>query len=71
MSRHNDHKDDQALSRNSDATLHVGNLFESVTEDVLWELFSQMGTSAEFAKGALTRARTQARWSACTCRATR
>ena len=50
MSRHNDHKDDQALSRNSDATLHVGNLFESVTEDVLWELFSQMGMSVRGAR---------------------
>ena len=35
--------EDSALSRNQEATLHVGNLFEACSEDVLWELFSQMG----------------------------
>jgi len=29
--------------RNVDATVYVGNLDEKVTEDLLWELFLQMG----------------------------
>lgn len=34
---------DRENQRNVDATVYVGNLDERVTEDLLWELFLQMG----------------------------